>query len=61
MKDFFVCVKQSRLYFCKNYQKQHDNVNFWCPFKHLPKKYTKALLRKQKKTELQITQPSPLL
>ena len=49
MKDFFVCVKQSRLYFCKNYQKQHDNVNFWCPFKHLPKQYTKALLRKQKK------------
>ena len=49
MKDFFICVKRSGLYFCKNHQKQHDNVATKCPFKHFSKHHTKALLRKQKK------------
>ena len=61
MKDFFICVKRSELHFCKNNQKQHDSVATKCPFEHLSKHYTKALLRKQKDNELQITQPSPLL
>ncbi len=49
MKDFFICVKRSGLCFCKNHQKQHDNVATKCSFKSFSKHYIKALLRKQKK------------
>jgi hypothetical protein len=61
MKDFFVRVKQSRLYFCKNYENSTTMFTFGALSGAFLSSTAKHCLENRKNTELQITQPSPLL